>query len=154
MASGAEFIAAVEVKDILNVMADDGIEGEVAGSGGGMGAGIQIELLVVLGLGAVRQCEIDRTDDAVFGFEKGGLKNAGELARVSGPVMLQEAGEDAGSEDNGALLIADTDAIEEELGEWSDVFTALAQGRNSEADGGEAEGEIGQQQALAGHLSK
>ena len=34
-AGGAEFIAAVEVEDVLDVMADDGVEGEVFGVRGG-----------------------------------------------------------------------------------------------------------------------
>ena len=59
--------------------------------------------------------------------------------------MLQQAGERAGAEDDGALLIAGADAVKQGLGERGDVFAALAQRRNGEADGGEAEGEVGQQ---------
>ena len=68
--------------------------------------------------------------------------------------MLQEAGQRAGAEDDGALLVAGADAVEQGLGQRGDVFAALAQRGNGEADGGEAEGEVGQQQALAGHLAQ
>ena len=34
LAGGAELVAAVEVEDVLHVMADDGVEGEVLGGGG------------------------------------------------------------------------------------------------------------------------
>ena len=93
-------------------------------------------------------------DDAVVGFEQGGFKDGGEFAHVAGPAVLQEAGEGAGAEDDGALLIAGADAVEQGLGEQGNVFAALAQRRNGEADGGKAEGEVGQQQALAGHLAQ
>jgi len=36
LARGAELVAAVEVEDKLNMMADDGVEGEVCGAGGGL----------------------------------------------------------------------------------------------------------------------
>ena len=36
LAGGAEFVAAVEVEDVLDVMADDGVEGEVVGLAGGL----------------------------------------------------------------------------------------------------------------------
>jgi hypothetical protein len=68
--------------------------------------------------------------------------------------VLEEAGERAGAEDDGALLIAGADAVEEALGEGSDVFSALTQGGNGEANGGEAVGEVGHEQALAGHLAE
>ena len=38
------------------------------------------------------------------------------------------------------------------LGERGDVFAALSQGRNGEADGGEAEGQVGQNEPLTNHL--
>ncbi len=68
--------------------------------------------------------------------------------------MLEQAGERAGSEHDGALLVARAEAVEEELRERGDVFAALAQRRNGEADGREAEGEVGKQQSLTGHLAQ
>ena len=53
-----------------------------------------------------------------------------------------------------ALLIAGADAVEQGLGERGNVFAALAQRGNGKADGGEAEGQVGQQQPLAGHLAQ
>ena len=107
-----------------------------------------------LRLRTVGQGEIDGTDDAIFSFEERRLKDAGKFAHIAGPVVLQEAGEDSGSEDNGTLLVACTDAVKKELGERSDIFAALAQGWDGEANGSEAEGEVGQQQALTGHLAE
>ena len=68
--------------------------------------------------------------------------------------MLQEAGKRAGAERHGALLITVADLVEQGLREGSDVFAALAQGRNGEADGAEAESKVGQKQALASHLAQ
>ena len=119
LAGGAEFVAAVEVEDVLDVMADYGVEGEAV-------SGLVLEL-VGLWLEAGGQGEVVRTDDAVVGFEEGGFKDAGELADVAGPVVLEEAGECAGAEDDGALLVAGADAVKQGLGEGGNVFAALAQ---------------------------
>ena len=79
------------------------------------------------------------------GFEQGGFEDGGEFANVAGPVVLEEAGEGAGAERDGALLVAGADAVEQGLGEWGDVFAAWAQRWDGEANGAEAEGEVGQQ---------
>ena len=68
--------------------------------------------------------------------------------------MLDEAGERAGSENHGSLLIAGAEAFEEALGQGGDVFAAQAEGGHGEADGGEAEGEVGHEETLAGHLAQ
>src|SRR5271157_3277956 len=111
---------------------DDGVEGEVFDSRGRRGGEKRF------GLGG--DGEVFGADDAVDGIEQGGFKDAGELAYVTGPVVLEEAGHGSGAEGDGALLVAGADAVEQGLGEGGDVFAALAQGRNGEADGGEAEG--------------
>ncbi len=147
LAGGAELVAAVEVEDVLDVVADDGVEGEVLRPGDGLRLGGR-------GEGVVGESKIDGADDAVGGLEERGLKDARKLADIAGPGVLEETGEDARSEDDVALLIAGGDALEERLGERGDVFAALAQGRNGEANGGEAEGEVGQEEALAGHVAK
>ena len=100
------------------------------------------------------QGEVAGEDDAVVGFEQGGFKDAGELADVAGPVVLEETGECAGAEDDGALLVAGADAVEQGLGERGNIFAALAQRRNGEADGGESEGEVGKKKSLTGHLAQ
>ena len=102
----------------------------------------------------VREGEVAGADDAVDSFEEGGFKNAGEFADVSRPVVLEEASEGAGSEHDGALLVAVAESFEEGLGEGSDVFAALAQGWNGEANGGEPEGEVGHDQTLSGELAQ
>jgi hypothetical protein len=98
--------------------------------------------------------EVEGADGAVLGFEEGGFEDACEFADVAGPGVLEEAGERAGAEDDGALLVAAAEAFEEALGDGGDVFAALAQGWDGEPDGGEAIGEVGHEQALAGHLAE
>ena len=177
LAGGSELVAAVEVEDELNVLANDGVEGEVGAGWGlrvegrsgagrrvgpGMGCGIDeggggergVELRNRRRLEAVGQGEVGGTDDAVVGLKESIFENAGELAHVAGPSVLEEAGKGAGSEDDGALLIADADAVEEELGEGGDVFAALAQRRDRETNGGETKGEVGKKQSLTGHLAQ
>ncbi len=109
LAGGAELVAAVEVEDILDVVADDGVECEVAGC---VATGVASPGLRVDGQG-----KVVGADDAVYGFEEGGFKHGGQLADIAGPVVLEEAGERAGAEDDGALLIAGADAVEQGLGE-------------------------------------
>jgi hypothetical protein len=129
------------------VVANDGVEGKIVRPGDGLG-------LEGWGGGVVGEGEIRGADDAVGGLEERGFKDAGELAHVAGPVVLEQAGESAGTQDDVALLVAGGDALKQGLGERSNVFAALAQGRNGEADGGEAEGEVRHEQALACHLAE
>lgn len=128
------------------MMADDGVEGEAVG----LGEGLPVEGL----LGLSGQEQVAGEDDAVFCFEERGFKDAGEFADVAGPVVLKEAGEGARPEEDRALLIASADAVEQGLGEGRDVFAALAERRNGKADGGEAEGEVREKEALSGHLAE
>jgi len=146
LAGGAELVAAVEVEDVLDVMADHGVEREVVDVSGGVEFG---EEFVIGGEG-----EVVWADNSVVGFEERGFEDGGKFAHVAGPVVLEEAGKSAGTEDDGALLIALADAIEQGLGEGSDVFSAQAQGGDGEADSGEAKCEVGQQLALTGHLAE
>jgi hypothetical protein len=147
LSRGAELVALVEVEDILDVLMDNGIEGKVVGTDGGVG----LRGTVVVGS---REGEVFGSDDSVGSLEECGFEDGGEFADVAGPVVLQEASERAGTEEDGALLVAEADALEEGLGEWGDVFAAQAQGRNGEANGCEAESEVGDKQALTGHLTK
>ena len=146
LAGGAELVAAVEVEDILDVMLNDGVEVE--------GVAVHGRLERRRGFEAGGQGEIVGADGSVAGFEQSGFKHGGELAHVSRPVVLQEAGERAGRHKDRALLIARADAVKHSLGQRGDVFAAHTQRRNSKADGGEAEGEIGQQETLRGHLAQ
>jgi hypothetical protein len=107
-----------------------------------------------LGLKASGKGKVAGSDDAVDGFKEGGFKDGGQLADVAGPVVLEETGERAGAEDYRALLVAGADAVEEGLGEGGDVFAAHAQRWDGEADRGETEGEVGHEEALAGHLAE
>ena len=112
LARGAKLVAVVKVEDVLDVMANDGVEGEVAGARGRMRAEAGIGLGVEEGLRAFGERQVGGTDDAVIGFEQGVFEYARKLAHVSGPAMLEEASEDAGAEDDGALLVAGADAVE------------------------------------------
>jgi len=103
-------------------------------------------------LQTVGEGEVRGTDDAIVGLEERVLEDAGELAHIAGPGVLEEAGKRAGSEDDRALLVAGAEAIEEKLREWGNVFTALAQRRDGEANGGETKSEVGEKESLAGHL--
>ena len=66
--------------------------------------------------------------------------------------MLEEAGERAGSEDEGALLVAAAEPVKERLGEGRDFFSTLAQRWDGESDGGEAVGEVRDQEPLGDEL--
>jgi hypothetical protein len=103
-------------------------------------------------LQTVGEGEVRGTDDAIVGLEERVLEDAGELAHIAGPGVLEEAGKRAGSEDDWALLVAGAEAIEEKLRERGNVFTALAQRRDGEANGGETKSEVGEKESLAGHL--
>ena len=146
LAGGAELVVVVEVEDILDVVLDDGVERQVDGVEDGPGRGRRF------GLGG--DGEVFGADDAILGLKERALDDAGELADVAWPVVLEEPGERAGSEGNGALLVAGADAVEEGLGEGGDVFFALAEGRHGETHGGETEGEVGHEKALGGHLAE
>jgi hypothetical protein len=146
LAGGAEFVAFVKVEDVLDVLLDDGVEGQVVR----MGDGVRLRGAIVV----VGQGKVFGADDAVGGLEEGGFEDGGEFANVAGPAVLEESGEGAGAEEDRALLVAEADALEEGLGEGGDVFATQAQGRNGEANGGEAEGEVGEQETLAGHLAE
>jgi len=146
LAGGAEFVAFVEVEDVLDVLLDDGVEGQVVR----MGDGVRLRGAVFVG----GQGKVFGADDAVGGLEEGGFEDGGEFANVAGPAVLEESGEGTGAEEDRALLVAEADALEEGLGEGGDVFATQAQGRNGEANGGEAEGEVGEQETLASHLAE
>ena len=62
LAGGAELVAAVQVEHVLNMMADDRIQGEAVGSNGLGQVGLR--------LGAGGDSEVTGTDDAVDGFEQ------------------------------------------------------------------------------------
>jgi hypothetical protein len=128
LAGGAELVAVVKVEDVLDMMADYGVEGEIV-STDWMG-------LVELRLQAGGEGQIAGADYAVDGFKEGGFKDGSQLSDVAGPIVLEEAGECSGAEDDGALLVAGADAVEDGLGEGGDVFTAQAEGWNGEADRG------------------
>ncbi len=116
LARGAELVAAVEVEDVLNMLANDSVEREVgvggglrAGSRSGAGCGVDpgiergidegtagersIELRIRERLKTVGKSEVGGTDDAIVGLKKSVFENAGELAYVAGPPVLEESGE-------------------------------------------------------------
>ena len=122
LAGGAELVAAVELKDELDVVTDDGVEREVFRIDGGLGNLRRGSFL------AAGQVKVFGADDAIDGFEESGFKDRGQFADVAGPGVLEEAGERAGAEQDRALLIAGAETVEETLSERGDVFAAQAQG--------------------------
>ncbi len=68
--------------------------------------------------------------------------------------MLEKAGQGALGKYGGRLFVAAADAVDECLGDGSDIFAVLAQWEHRKPDGGQAEGEVGQEIALAGKLSQ
>ena len=135
-------------------MPDDGIKGEVRGPGGGVHAEVRVEWWVVLGLGTVGQGKIGGLDEAIGCFEERHFENAGEFAYIAGPGVLQKPRHGAGRKDHGTKLVAGAEAVKQELCEGGNIFAALAQRRDGEADRGEAESEVGEEHALAGHVTK
>ena len=125
--------------------------------------GVQVEsvrvhsrTLMQLGGGfkAGGESQVVGADDAIDGLQQGGFEDGGQLAHVSRPTVLEQTGQSAGSHEDGALLVAGANAVQQGLCQGGDVFAALAQGWDAKADGGEAEGQIGQHQALGGHLAQ
>ncbi len=129
------------------MLVNDGVEREIDGIDDGLGDGHRD----FVGGGKV---EVFGANDAVDRFEKRGLEDGGQFADVAGPGVLEQACERAGAESDGALPIAGADSFQQRLGERGDVFAAHAEGRNDEADSAEAKGQVGQKQALAGHLAQ
>lgn len=154
LTGGTKLVAAVEIEDVLDMMSNDRIEGEISGSSWGMPAEACTKRRVVLGLGTVGQREIAGLDSTIRGFEERHLQNTGELTHIAGPAMLQKPGESARRKDDGTELIAGAEAVEEKLRERGDIFATLAKRRESEAYRSEAEGEIGEEDALASPLAK
>jgi hypothetical protein len=67
LAGGAELVAAVELEYVLDVMADDGVEGEIFRVDGGL------QSLLDWGFLTAGQIEVFSADDAIDGFEEGGF---------------------------------------------------------------------------------
>ena len=143
---GAELVAVVQIEDVLDVLVDHGVKAQVLAVRSGLGVTVHFKK------GGDEQ--IFRADDAVGGFEQSGFKHAGELTHIAWPAVLEQACERTGAENDGTLLVAAADAVEKGLCKSGDVFFAIAQGRDGEADGGETEGEVGHEQALPGHLAE
>ena len=61
-------------------------------------------------------------------------------------------GEGSWGEDGCGLLVTAADAVDESLSYGGDIFAMFAEGWNGETDGGEAEGEIRQEETFAGEL--
>lgn len=151
LTGGTKLIAAVKVEYISDVLTNGGIKSKVGRLGrrndqAGKGCG--------LGDGRIGEREIAWSEDAVGGFEQRGFKNAGKLADIAWPAVLEQAGEGTRTEDNGPLLVAQAEAIKKVLGERGDIFASLAERRNSETDGSETEGEVGDENTLSGHLAE
>lgn len=101
-----------------------------------------------------RLMERDRSDNAAGGIDDGGFEGGGQLTDIAGPGVPHEVLQCTRGKDCGRLLVAMADVLEDGLSERGDVFTAVAEGWQQEADGREAEGEIGQEAALIRKLAE
>lgn len=77
-----------------------------------------------------------------------------ELADVAWPAIGGEAGEGTGGKTTEEPGILPIPLAEEEAGENGDVFAALAQRGEGEANGGEMAGQVGAERATGGELAK
>lgn len=146
LAGGAQLVAAVQVEHVLHVAADHFVERE--------GAAVLDGIVVDCGFASNWHGKITGADDVAVGFQQARFKYAGQLAHVARPGMLQKTSQRAGAQLHRTMLIATADAIEQRLRDGRNVFAAHAQRGNGKTNGGETEGEIGQQQPLAGHLAQ
>jgi hypothetical protein len=68
LTGGAEFVAAIEVEDVLDVIANDGVEGEIVWLACGQ--------LVGMDVGFEGQGEVAGEDDTVVGLQEFSFKDA------------------------------------------------------------------------------
>ena len=90
LARGLEFVAVIQIEDEVDVVENNGVEVENLERGGrAMRRGRQRR----------DDREVFRTNQTIGRAEDGGFKDAGEFARVGGPVVLQQAGDGTGRRD-------------------------------------------------------
>uniref|UniRef100_E6QK99 Uncharacterized protein n=1 Tax=mine drainage metagenome TaxID=410659 RepID=E6QK99_9ZZZZ len=156
LSCGAEFVAAVELEHALDVMEDNGVEGEVVGQRRRVGDGLAEGERTGRTVGQIEtgRNKTGGSEDAGGGFENGGFEDGREFSDVARPGVLEQSLERTLGECGRGLLVAATDAVDERLGDGRDVLAVFAQGWQREADGRETEGEIGQEQTLAGELAQ
>lgn len=142
----ADLVTAGAGEDAGNVPEDGTVE--IGVFGGGVGGGIGG------GGGPVEAGDIEGADPLAWAIEGGGSDGRFEFADVAGPGVGEQAAERAGSEATERLPMADAPVTQEEGSEQRDIFTAVAQGRKEEADGGEVVGEVGAEGAGGGQAAE
>src|SRR5579863_9327153 len=98
--------------------------------------------------------EVLGVNDSMHSVESRSFKHAGKFACIGRPVVLQQTRGGARRKTQARKMIARADAVQKECGKRRDVFAALTQRRNGEANSREAKGELRQKKAFAGHLTE
>ena len=134
---GAHFVAVGASEDTSDVTEDGAVEVGVLGEGiEGNGHGGD-------GDGPVEERDVDGANPLTGALEGGSGDDGFEFADVAGPGIGSEAREDAGGKTAERLIVLPAPVAEKESGEEGDIFFAVAQRGNGEADGGEVTGEVG-----------
>ena len=98
LAGGAKFVASVEIKDVLDMVLDDRIEGEVFRVGEWCGRNKFVE--------AGGDGEVVRADDAIDRFEECAFKDGGKFTDIAGPAVLEKLRQNPRTEHYRTLLIS------------------------------------------------
>jgi len=135
-AGGANFVAVGSGQNADDVAKDRAVE-----------VGIVVSAFLGMSVGGsdrpVEAGNVDGPDPLAGTFEGRGNDDRFELANVSGPRMGEEAAESAGGEAADLAIVAKAPVPQQKAAEQRDVFAAVAERREHEADGGKVVGEIG-----------
>jgi hypothetical protein len=145
LAGGAELVAAVEVENILDVMLDDGIEVEAVGARAGRSS-CGVSRPEGRARSSGRMTPLTASSRAVSRTAASSRTLPGQLCwsrRASVPGPKRRGAADSGRRCGRAAT-----------GPARRCLRGAGAAGNGKADGGEAEGEVGQQQALTGHLAQ
>jgi hypothetical protein len=103
----------IEIEHVLDVVANHGIEREI----GWACVSLPAELRFGGRLNVVDEDHIGRLNDPVADFNERGFKNAGKLAYVARPTVLQKAGQGAGTKKRRSLLVTPAKTFQQEVGD-------------------------------------
>jgi len=134
---GADFVAVDAGENMGDVAEDRAVEVGVVGEG------IDRGKRSGEGNGPVEAGNIDGTNPLTGALEGSGDDDGFEFADIAGPGIGDETREDAGGKSAERLVVLLAPVAEEEAGEQRDVFFAVAQRGEGEANGGEVTGEVG-----------
>jgi hypothetical protein len=133
-------------EDADDVAKDGAVEvgifgGDLGGSGGWRG------------IGPMEGRNVDGADPLAGAFESRRGHDGFQFADVAGPGVGGEAREGAGAKPR-RFLVLQAPVTEKEAGKEGDVFFAVAERRQGEADGGEVTGEVGIEGTCGGQTAE